>query len=79
VIEQTSADTYVYRLKIGKQAGLKSLPVRVQIKPPSGYQLKNMADEWQLDQDTTFWIWEGEIRDARMIELTFISPDKNGQ
>jgi hypothetical protein len=79
VIEQTSADTYVYRLKIGKQAGLKSLPVSVQIKPPSGYQLKNMADEWQLDQDTTFWIWEGEIRDARMIELTFISPDKNGQ
>ena len=75
VIEKTSEDTFIYRLKAEKQAGLKSLPLRIQIKPPSGYKFKNMADGWELDQNTAFWIWEGEIRDAQIFELTFISPD----
>lgn len=78
-IEQTSADTYVYRLKVDKQAGLKSLPVSVQIKPPSGYHPKNIASGWQLDQSTKLWIWDGEIRDSQTFEVTFIPADRNGQ
>lgn len=72
VLETFSDETYKYRLKIQKQAGLSRLPVVLQIKAPLGYLMSDQEAGWHYNADSGFWLWSGQLESNKIIELVFI-------
>lgn len=75
VITQMSHHALKHQLKIQKQAGLLTLPINIQVKPPHHYDLRNADRHWQFDQNTGFWIWDGKITKTKTFDLLFVSTD----
>ena len=63
----------VYRLRLQKQAGLLSLPVKVRVIPPAGYQAEALAATWLDDSGAA--LWQANLEVAQEIALRFMPKE----
>ncbi|MBT3391940.1 MAG: DUF4012 domain-containing protein [Chloroflexi bacterium] len=71
ILQRYVAGTLSYSLRVQKQAGLLTLPLVLQIKPPSGYQITKPETGWAQDSESGFWVWSGDMMGTQEFEITF--------
>ena len=72
VIIEDSEGGLIYSLRIQKQPGIISLPVRIEVILPLGYALTNLPEGWTANSDQKLYIWEGEVIKTTDFQLEFI-------
>ena len=71
VIQEDSEGGLIYTLRIQKQAGIISLPVELQVTPPSGYALTDPPEGWTANSNQEIYTWKGDVIKTTDFQLEF--------
>lgn len=71
VIQEGDENHLIYSLRIQKQPGVRSLPVKIQITVPQGYSNSELPDGWTSNQNKNVLIWNDNLRIAEYFILIF--------
>ncbi len=74
IVRKEESGIEVYSLRLQKQPGLESLPVKVQIKIPPNATITPGYTDWQKEGSDA-WVWQGVLTGRRELSLAFsIAP-----
>jgi hypothetical protein len=68
---KTSSNGFEYSLRVQKQAGIKRLPLTLQLKIPDGYALISPEPGWQASSEGGGWQWAGVLTQSVNFKLVF--------
>ncbi|MDD5467453.1 MAG: DUF4012 domain-containing protein [Anaerolineales bacterium] len=71
VISLDATGSLRYTLRIQKQAGVASLPLRLSLHLPPGYRLAESGNGWEQAAPAT-WSWSQTVEEDLTFELTFL-------
>lgn len=75
VLKKMDDGSLIYKLRIQKQAGIKTLPVTLNVTPPDRYRLLNPTTEWNYDASQGTYVWQGELDRTTDFQLEFFLPE----
>jgi hypothetical protein len=75
-VVQPIENGFRYTLRVQKQAGLDSLPLKLTVTAPAGVKLAAGVTGWQPVEGQNSWTWSGTIRQTSDFELDFVMAGK---